>query len=109
MTAAEKVAELMGDDGTVYNRGPNSLDSTARSLAATVTTADYDGVATPGGWSPDSVRYEFNDGSAIVDSGDGWDIEGPEPWTWRSEEQVRIHWPTDDDCDLDLGGYPHED
>ena len=29
------------------------------------------------------VRYEFSDGSAIVESGGAWDFEGNEPFSWR--------------------------
>ena len=82
MTVAEEISELMGNDGTVYKHGPDTLDGLARDLAQSVTTADQDGVATPGGWSPDAVRYEFADGSAIIDAGAGWDIEGAERWSW---------------------------
>lgn len=28
----------------------------------------------------DPIRFVFTDGSAIVEIGDGWDIEGPEPF-----------------------------
>lgn len=86
MSVAERIAEQMGNDGTVYERGAYTLDGQARGCARAVTTADQDGVATPGGWSPDAVRYEFADGSAIIDGGAGWDIEGSEPWTWAGVE-----------------------
>ncbi len=29
------------------------------------------------------VRHVFSDGSAIVESGDAWDFEGDEPFSWR--------------------------
>lgn len=86
MSVAERIAEQMGNDGTVYQHGPDTLDGVARDFAVSVTTADQDGVAIPGGWSPDAVRYEFADGSAIVDGGAGWDIEGSEPWSWAGTE-----------------------
>jgi hypothetical protein len=31
------------------------------------------------------IRYVFPDGSAIVDAGLAWDIEGDELFSWRSE------------------------
>lgn len=34
-------------------------------------------------FTSDRERYVFRDGSAIVVIGDGWDIEGVEPGTWR--------------------------
>ena len=30
------------------------------------------------------TRYLFPDGSAIVASGEAWDIEGPTPYSWES-------------------------
>ncbi len=84
MTIAEQVAETMGNDGQVYEAPDRrSLDDVCwETLLRKVSTADHDGVATPGGWSPNARRYEFIDGSAIIDAQTGWDIEGKEPWTW---------------------------
>lgn len=31
----------------------------------------------------DPIRYEFTDGSAIVEHGEGWDIEGKKPFSWK--------------------------
>jgi hypothetical protein len=35
----------------------------------------------------DPVRYEFADGSAIVEAGDAWDIEGKKPFSWAQNER----------------------
>lgn len=32
--------------------------------------------------SGDPIRHEFSDGSAVVEAGDGWDLEGPERYSW---------------------------
>ena len=33
----------------------------------------------------DPVRFVFPDGSAIVEAGCAWDLEGPEPFSWANE------------------------
>ena len=84
MTVAQQVAETMGNDGQVYEAPDGrSLDDVCwEQLIRQVSTASSDGVATPGGLSPGARRYEFMDGSAVIDCEIAWDIEGFEPWTW---------------------------
>lgn len=35
----------------------------------------------------DRERYQFPDGSAVVVHGDGWDLEGPELFSWASVDE----------------------
>ena len=32
--------------------------------------------------SGDPIRYAFDDGSAVVEAGESWDLEGPERYSW---------------------------
>ena len=87
MTTAQKVARIMGDDGTVFILPCGcTLDGVAAGRNA---TREYGkGQAIPGRSYPlkaSDVRYVFPDGSAIV-STNGWDIEGSSPWSWESGE-----------------------
>ena len=40
-------------------------------------------------YSDDLVRYEFADGSEIVDAGGAWVIEGSKPFSWTGLEGTK--------------------
>lgn len=63
MTDAEHVAALAGNNGR--NR-PTAF--TAALGEATAVTHENEGISNA------PIRYEFSDGSAIVDAGSGWDF-----------------------------------
>jgi hypothetical protein len=78
MTTAERIAHLLGDDGTRWEtEDGRTLDQLAEEHGAVTTT------------HPDKhylTRHVFNDGSAIVASEAAWDIEGSNLWSWSCEE-----------------------
>ena len=39
------------------------------------------------------IRHVFRDGSAIVAAGDGWDVEGDEPFSWAGASRSTPAWP----------------
>ena len=76
-TMADQVAALFDNDGQRFN-----LDD-GRTIHA-VMVEDFGAVVDRSGGFVDSpVAYRFADGSGIVAIGDGWDIEGDEPFTWK--------------------------
>lgn len=89
MTTAKRIAWDFGNDGTNYEamEDGRSLDDVARECGAEVQHGD-------GSYQeeedrhidPSWTRYLFNDGSAIVDCGIAWDIEGSTPWSWEGAE-----------------------
>ena len=78
-TVADKVAALFDNDGQHFelDDGRTLHDVMVDDFDATVDSLD-DIVDTP-------VAYRFADGSAIVVIGDGWDVEGGEPFTWAGD------------------------
>ena len=87
MKTAQKVAQIMGDDGTVFILPCGcTLDSVSVGHGA---RREYGkGQVIPGRSYPvkvSDVRYVFPDGSAIA-STNGWDIEGSSAWSWESAE-----------------------
>ena len=89
-TIAQTISSMFGNDGMNFSADDGrDFDEVCCSYHAEKSrgrcwydadgamTADYD----PDG---DMVRYEFSDGSAIVISGDAWDIEGETPFSWAS-------------------------
>ena len=95
MNQAERIAEMFGNNGMNFIlRGEfetKTLDEVCMEFRANkdrgrawydengLMRQDFD----PGG---DMIRYSFNDGSAIVISGDAWDIEGDAPFTLESNQ-----------------------
>ena len=78
-TMADKVAALFDNDGQRFN-----LDD-GRTIHAVV-VGDFGAVVDRSGGFVDSpVAYRFADGGAIVVHGDGWDIEGNEPFSWAGD------------------------
>lgn len=91
-TTAHTVAAQLGNNGMIFD----GLREACEAAGASVEYSQRVGVAEDGrpiykaGWighhlSDDPVRYVFADGSAIVTAGDGWDIEGKDPFSWMNE------------------------
>jgi len=92
MSIATEISRLMGDDGQRFESADGaSLDALCAARRARVqygrplhddgacraepvTRSEYR--------SGDPVRYQFDDGSAIVVAGAAWDLEGTEPFSW---------------------------
>ncbi len=69
-TKAERIAALAGNDGKAFPAEFIEACRHARWID----------------WKGDLVRYEFADGSAIVEAPGAWDIEGSSPWSWVGAE-----------------------
>ena len=76
-TTAERVAALLGDDGMRFETEDGR--EFAELLEAEHATEQHD-------WTRSATRYLFPDGSAIVEQGGAWDIEGPTPFSWAGAE-----------------------
>ena len=73
---ADKVAALFDNDGQRFelDDGRTIEDVMIKHYGATLYRS---------GWFvTDPVAYRLADGSAIVVNGDGWDVEGDEPFSW---------------------------
>lgn len=75
-TIAEQCAETLGFDGAHY----------PEDWAQIVERFGAKRECRPRAGGGNEVRYIFADGSAIVDVGVAWDIEGSIPYSWRSVE-----------------------
>jgi len=76
---ADQVVALFDNDGQRFE-----LDD-GRDLHA-VMLDDFGAVVhRSGGFVDSPVAYQFADGSGIVVHGDGWDIEGNEPFSWAGD------------------------
>ena len=88
MTTAQQVAEIMGEDGQLFTAPDGRfLDTVCRQLGAEIQRGDgqmIEGRDAP--IDPDSTRFVFPDGSAIVDCLAAWDVEGATPWSWEGAE-----------------------
>ncbi len=88
MTTAQKVSKIMGGDGqTFLDPDGRELGWVCKQHGASVEQGDgqmIEGRDAP--VDPSWTRYLFDDGSAIVDCEDAWDIEGSTPWSWESAE-----------------------
>lgn len=71
MTRAEQIALLADNDGTRWTKAFVEECRSAPSITC------FQGM----------IRYEFSDGSAIVESEEGWDIEGSTPFSWEGAEK----------------------
>jgi len=95
MTTAETVALLFDDDGQVWETEDGVSFADACEAAGAVVqhgraeqdertqafTGNYE-MLTPSSCDA-SVRYLFEDGSALVEDWGAWDLEGDAPFTWR--------------------------
>ncbi len=102
MTTAEQIADTLGNDGLRFaietEDGEITLDELCEAAGASENWArtdyDEDDYGTrqsvmrevSRGDIYDHHRYAFSDGSAIVVSGDAWDLEGSEPFSWAGAE-----------------------
>lgn len=76
-TTAERVARMLGDDGTRFEaEDGRSLDELAEESGARITRHE----------TKELWRHLFPDGSAIVAAPGAWDIEGPTPFSWAGAE-----------------------
>jgi hypothetical protein len=76
-TTAERIAKLLGDDGTCWEaEDGRHLDDLCAEADATITHDDERKL----------TRCLFPDGSAIVAGVGCWDIEGEEPFSWEGAE-----------------------
>lgn len=70
---AEQASAALGDDGSRWTTDDGeSFDDVMRRMSASMERSS-DGRR---------ARYQFADGSAIVDAGGAWDIEGDTPFSW---------------------------
>jgi hypothetical protein len=76
ISTAQAIAARLGNDGTRFQTDDGAtLDALAREAGADVQDRS-DGAEIK------ARRYLFADGSAIVEAGAAWDIEGAEPFSW---------------------------
>lgn len=80
MTQAEWVAALAGNDGSAF---PEAF----KQACANAPRIDRKG---------DLVRYEFADGSTIIEAPGAWDLEGPTRWSWQNVEDSLETFTVDD-------------
>ena len=77
----QDLAEIMGAETEYSRRVIELLDEelgAAYNELILCTRSEHSG--------DDPVRYSFDDGSAIVVAGNGWDVEGSVPFSWAGEE-----------------------
>lgn len=78
-TIAEKIAHIFGDDGQNFtSESGTELDEYCETAGGRIEQDDLE--------SYELYRYVFEDDSAIVITGDTWDIEGSTPYSWRGLE-----------------------
>ena len=76
-TTAERIAKILGDDGTSWETDDGLTFDDLCAEAGAVRIRDS---------ARELTRYEFPDGSAIVAGVGAWDIEGEEPFSWEGAE-----------------------
>lgn len=76
-TIAEQITERFTDGASYTTNDGVSFTELIESIDIVYTSTDPERELT---------RYEFRDGSAIVDSGQGWDVEGSTPFSWQGVE-----------------------
>ena len=93
-TIAQKVSELFNDGQTFTAHDGRGFKDVCEAHGARVeygVRVYRDDVEHASYWvkgysgdhfSGDPVRYVFDDGSALVERGEAWDIEGDEPFSW---------------------------
>jgi len=80
MTTAKRISQMFDGDGQLWELPDGtSLDQVCRKNNANISYRNRKG-------HQKMIRYSFCDGSAIVDAGDGWDVEGHEPFSWAGTE-----------------------
>lgn len=92
-TIAQQVSKIFGDDGQKWETtdGKSFIEVCEEHGAdITYSARDYDADGDmvyvdgykSGHLAGDPIRYEFPDGSALVEAGDGWDEEGKIRFSW---------------------------
>jgi hypothetical protein len=96
VTTAQTVCERMGSDGQRFEAADGTpFEAVCELYGARTEYADltYDvygrlDTVTPRSrsevTSDTAIRYVFPDGSALVNCGDAWDLEGGTPFSWES-------------------------
>ena len=79
-TIAEKIAQLLGNDGQRWETEEGLTFDDLCAEAGAVRIRDD---------ARELTRYEFPDGSAIVASPGAWDIEGSTPYSWAGAEVLQ--------------------
>ena len=98
---ARKFADLFDNDGTEFRaKDGREFDEVVHDMGAEViygkinwedpchqsddnSDCVYDIVSAHEYTDDGPIRYVFPDGSAVVVSGEGWDIEGKNPFSWE--------------------------
>jgi hypothetical protein len=95
VAAAYRCAQRLNDDGSNFEtEGGRGLEELAESMGARVeygrrvldvtTEEETAAPCARAEWREgDPIRHVFPDGSAIVDRGDAWDVEGATPFSWE--------------------------
>lgn len=91
-TLAEQFASALYDDGQCFETDEGvTFEELIDQMDAVVTyssrgytdgTLQYVDGTCCGHIHGDPIRYEFSDGSAVVEAGDAWDIEGGTRYSW---------------------------
>ncbi|MEY5098866.1 MAG: hypothetical protein RJA36_1585 [Pseudomonadota bacterium] len=89
MTTAQQIAAKLANNGQNFDGFDDLIDTAGarREYSQRVWSEEagasvYKAGHLSGYISGDPIRHVFADGSAIVTAGDGWDIEGDEPFSW---------------------------
>ncbi len=88
MTTARAVADYMGNDGQEFV-GPDGHKLGVVCCGLGVEVERGHGQVIEGRYAPIDprwTRFIFLDGSAIIDCGVAWDVEGSAPWSWEGGE-----------------------
>lgn len=75
-TTAQQIVAIFGDGQTYKTADGETLDAACRRLGATVEHSER---------RYDLIRYQFPDGSAIIDACDAWDVRADGcacGWCW---------------------------
>jgi len=90
ITMAERVAAKLGNDGQNWDGFESLVKDADVEYAREYIDDDgnraYERTDRSSHFAGYPVRYVFDDGSAIVEAGDAWDIEGDAPFTWQGSK-----------------------
>jgi len=88
-TEAEKVAAKLGNDGQDWDGFESLVEGAEVEYAREYIDDDgnraYERTDRSSHFAGYPVRYVFGDGSAIVEAGDAWDLEGNDPFAWKGD------------------------
>lgn len=80
----ESFADLMARLGAERDHGVAILDDEGEKVLDEYSQPTYRSGASSEHFSDAPIRHVFPDGSAIVEAGAAWDIEGEKPFSWAS-------------------------